>query len=394
MIDLSTNLGSRLREARRARGISQVEAAAGLGISRPTLIAVEQGRRQPTTGELVDMARIYGRQVHELVRESQPVEALSVRFRLDPGTEDETRAAVDTMQRVADDVLELESLLGASAPRAWAPPYDVSGLPLDVAASQVAESERRRLGLGSGPLSRLRDILEEDFGVRVFAVDLPSRIAGLFAVAEPVGACVAINARHPHERQRWTLAHELGHFLLHRESPEVTMIDPTRGRGERLAEAFAACFLLPDDGLTRRFQSARQARGGQFTAVDLLQLAAHYEVSAQAMALRLEGLHLVVGGWWESLIARGFRVQDAREQIGIEQSKRDTELLPLRSQYLAVGAYLDGALSEGLLARTLHADRVTARETVRRLAGSSDVAAEGSLQSWVLQPAQPEGSID
>jgi len=394
MIVLPSTLGSRLREARRARGISQVEAAEGLGISRPTLIAVEQGRRQPTSGELVDMARIYGRQVHELVRESPPVEALSARFRLEPGTEDETKAAVDTLQRVADDVVELESLLGASAPRAWPPPYDVSGLPLDVAASQVAESERRRLGLGNGPLSRLRDILEEDFGVRVFAVDLPSRIAGLFAVAEPVGACIAINARHPHERQRWTLAHELGHFLLHRESPEVTMIDPTRGRDERLAEAFAASFLMPDDGLTRRFQTARQARGGHFTAVDLLQLAAHYEVSAQAMAFRLEGLRLVAGGWWDSLTARGFRVQDAREQIGIEQSRRDIELLPLRSQYLAVGAYLDGELSEGLLARALHADRVTARETVRRLAGSSDVAAEGSLQSWAWLPAQPVGPID
>lgn len=380
----TTNLGPRLREARRSRGISQTEAAQGLGISRPTLIAVEQGRRDATPAEIAEMARMYGRHVHDLVRHSPPVEALSARFRLGTGTEEQTRAAVDTLQRVADNVVELEQMVGAKPQRNWPNTYDTSGLPLDIAARQVADAERHRLGLGTGPIPHIREILEDEYGIRVFSVPLPSRVAGLFALAEPIGACIAFNSGHPNERQRWTLAHELGHFLMHRSTTEVTLLQPSRNRDERLAEAFAAHFLIPDESLTRRFQAARHARGGSFTAVELLKLASQFEVSAHAMALRIEDARLVAAGWWDSLISRGLRVQEAKTQIGIPRTDGDIELLPLRIQYLAVEAFLNGDLSEGRLARTLHIDRVSAREKVRQLGGSSDVAPQGGFQSWTL----------
>src|SRR5688572_18022498 len=90
-------LGARLREARRARGMSQADAAAGIGVSRHTLIAVEQGKRVPTAAELVDFARLYGRDVHELVRDTPPVEALTARFRAAEQGSSDTRAAVDEL---------------------------------------------------------------------------------------------------------------------------------------------------------------------------------------------------------------------------------------------------------------------------------------------------------
>lgn len=385
----SKHVGARLRAARLSNGISQATAAQGLGISRPTLIAVEQGRRQPTPAELVDMARIYGRSVHELVRDTPPVEALATRFRLEVGAEDEISRAVDALQRVADNVVELEELVGAQSDRRWPAQYDTTGLPPDIAARQVADSERQRLGLGTGPLTRLREILEDEYGIRVFAIGLPRHIAGLFAVAEPVGACIVFNSKHPRERQRWTLAHELGHFLMHRNSSEVTAMEASRGRDERLAESFAGAFLMPEDGLVRRFQSARRSKNGAFTAVDLLQLAATYEVSAQAMAIRLEDARLVASGWWDGLIARGLRVQDAKEEIGLLSEQADSQLLPVRIQYLAVEAFLEGQLSEGRLARTLNCDRVTARDRVRHLSESSDVAPQGNLRLFELSLDDP-----
>jgi transcriptional regulator with XRE-family HTH domain len=39
-------VGKRLSDARKARGITQDEAAKHLGCSRPTLIAIEQGKRE------------------------------------------------------------------------------------------------------------------------------------------------------------------------------------------------------------------------------------------------------------------------------------------------------------------------------------------------------------
>jgi Zn-dependent peptidase ImmA (M78 family)/DNA-binding XRE family transcriptional regulator len=366
--------------------MSQTDAAAGIGISRPTLIAVEQGRRQPTAGELVEVGRLYGRQVHELVRDTIPVEALSARFRVTNDDPDDMRDAVDTLQRLADDMVELERIVDVENVRRWPEEYDVTGLSNDAAAEQVAESERRRLGLGDGPLANLRAVLENDLGLRVFYFPMPSSVAGLFAVAEPAGACVGINSRHPFERQRWTLAHECAHFLLNRYASEVTAIAPSKARDERTAEAFAAHFLMPKEGLTRRFQVARRNRAGQFSAIDLLQLSALYEVSAQAMALRLEDLDLLAGGWWQSLVTRGLKVLDARASLGIATKVRDEQSIPQRAQYLAAEAFLDGRLSEGRLARVLRLDRVAARQLVQRLTRSHDIESTGHTESWLWEP--------
>ncbi|WP_261558204.1 XRE family transcriptional regulator [Frankia tisae] len=377
-------LGTRLREARRARGISQAIAAERIGVSRPTLIAVEQGRRRPLPAELVSLAHLYGRQVHDLARPTPPVEALLASFRIEPGKEaTEKQRAVEELQRLADDVTELETISSTVMPRNYPPTYDIDGLPIDMAAEQVAQSERRRLGLGDGPVQQLRTVLEGEVGLKIFAFRLPPKIAGLFTVAEPAGACIGLNVLHPFERQRWTLTHEWGHFLTSRWSAEITELGEGPARAsERFAEAFAAHFLMPASSITHRFQTIRRSRDGRFTAADLLQLAAQYQVSAQACALRLEDLRLVAAGWWSGLVSRGLKVVEAREKLGLETLARDDQLLPQRMQYLAVEAYLEGKLSEGRLARLFQVDRVSVRDIVRRLGESSDVGSQGDLQSW------------
>lgn len=388
----SAPLGERLREARRARSLSQEEVAAELGVSRPTLIAVEQGRRTPRPEEIVTLARLYGRTVHELVRATPPTVGLAAQFRAGARAEAaDTAGAVDDLQRLVDDVVELETMLAAPSARRYPEPYDIDGLPIDVAADQVADAERRRLGLGDGPVPQLRELLEEDVGVRIFALPLPSKVAGLFGHAEPAGTCIAVNAKHPHERQRWTLAHEYGHFLTSRWSAEVTGLAAGRQPArERFADAFAANFLMPTAGVTRRFQALRRSRGGSFTAADLLQLAASYEVSAEALAVRLEDLRLVTAGWWSGLLARGLRVEAARAAVGLPARERDLEVMPRRIRYLAVEGYLDGELSEGQLASLLRLDRAAARRLVNRLSASAEVDSDGGLHDYTWDLTVPD----
>lgn len=385
---IGPDLGARLREARRGTGLSQAQVAVALSMSRPTYIALEQGKRPPSGDDLVRLAALFGRQVHELVRPGQPVEAMSARFRLsEEAAHSETGAAVSDLQRIADDLLELEQHLGMRPHRRWPSEYDSAGLPPEVAAEQVADAERARLGLGDGPLAALRELLEDDLGIRVFSFDMPSKVAGMFVLAEPAGACIGLNARHPHERQRWSLAHEYGHFLMHRAASEITDVTPGRRSEERMAEAFAGCFLMPRDGLVRRYQQASQSRG-EFTPVELFHLADTYEVSPSALAFRLEGLGLIRSGWWDRLTSRGLKVQAARASLGIADVERDTHALPRRVRYFAFDAYLRGELSEGRLARSLRIDRVQARELAHRLLAAQDVAPEGDVEQWTWAPEQ------
>jgi Zn-dependent peptidase ImmA (M78 family)/DNA-binding XRE family transcriptional regulator len=377
-------LGERLREARRARGLTQAEAAQHLGVSRPTLIAVEQGRRRPTPTELVTLAELYGRRMHELMRSSPPVEALAASFRLSPGdAKSATDLAVDSLERIVDDVLELEEISGVSLAKNYPPVYDMEGLPIDTAAEQLAVSERHRLGLGDGPVLELRNLLEGEVGLRIFSLPLPAKVAGLFAFSERAGACIGVNAGHPLDRQRWTLAHECAHFLTDRWSAEVTRLSSgSLPSGELFAETFAANFLMPASSLTRRFQAARRSRASTFTAADLLQLASEYQVSAMALAIRLQNLGLLGAGWWDTLESRGFKVMEAQDQLGIARMPQDHELLPQRTKYVAIEAYLNGQMSEGQLARLFKMDRVDTREAVDRLTRSFDTNTDGGVQAW------------
>src|SRR5216684_3936968 len=74
-------LGLRLQEARKARGMTQQRAAEALGMSRPTYIAIEKGERLVQPGELIRLAELYGRSVHELQRRRLPIRDFAPHFR-------------------------------------------------------------------------------------------------------------------------------------------------------------------------------------------------------------------------------------------------------------------------------------------------------------------------
>ncbi|MBK6982766.1 MAG: ImmA/IrrE family metallo-endopeptidase [Betaproteobacteria bacterium] len=81
--------------------------------------------------------------------------------------------------------------------------------------------------------------LLEDQGIKVIALALPESVSGSKAYASVVDgervAMIVVNDRHNGERQRFTLAHELGHLV----------IDWPAGTGqehERAADRFAGAF--------------------------------------------------------------------------------------------------------------------------------------------------------
>lgn len=74
-------LGQRIAEARKARGKTQEEVANHLGCSRPTYIAIEKGRRAAKPGEVVILARFFGRTVNELVRPGEPTSDIGSQLR-------------------------------------------------------------------------------------------------------------------------------------------------------------------------------------------------------------------------------------------------------------------------------------------------------------------------
>lgn len=98
---------------------------------------------------------------------------------------------------------------------------------------------------------------------------------------------IILNAFEPVVRQRFSLAHEFKHLLDHPRLRDgiVQPQTPTQYlANERLCDYFAACLLMPRAWVKTAFASGIQ---------DPVALAQHFEVSPQAMHVRLQQLGLV-----------------------------------------------------------------------------------------------------
>lgn len=115
---------------------------------------------------------------------------------------------------------------------------------------------------------------------------------------------IAVNSAQHENRQRFTIAHELGHFLLHRGTKlhfdedfridyrDATSSDATK-REEIEANAFAAALLMPRRILMRDW--LRLAPDDKEISDAIRTLAKRYRVSQKAMELRLVNrIHLPV----------------------------------------------------------------------------------------------------
>lgn len=361
----SQQLGERLAGARKRVKLTQAEVADRVGIARTTLVAIEKGERRPSNAEMVRLGEILKTSVHDLSRESLVRVEISPRFRAGFGVDKKSSPIAEAVERLRTfgaRYAELEWLHGlrrVPARLETLRTYRVeAGAPSTledrIAGEDAARTIRGMLGVGDEPALHLDERFEIEAGLRIFYLDrLPSSVAAFLVWSDDIGACAAINADHPAEKRRWSLTHEVGHLLRDPEAGDVLDDHESMKRADEVfPESFATEFLMPAAGVQKRF--ADKCRAGRFTPIDLVALARFFEVSFQAMSLRLEDLRLLPRGSYDKISKS--QIREARFPMAPSVRK-----LPDRYVALAVAAYDQELLSEGELAGYLDTDIADAR---------------------------------
>lgn len=131
-------------------------------------------------------------------------------------------------------------------------------------------------------------------GVAVIqAPEQPSDLAGALVVHGD-NAMVLYNRGHPENRQRFTVAHELGHLLMHTKAGQDNILfrDDRSSKGtiikEIQANAFAAALLIPENEIRRRVKDPITSLHDD----KVEDLAREFAVSALTMSYRLQDLNL------------------------------------------------------------------------------------------------------
>jgi Zn-dependent peptidase ImmA (M78 family)/transcriptional regulator with XRE-family HTH domain len=383
-------IGRRLKLAREARELSQQAAAEAIGVPRTAITQIEAGNRSVSTLELARLASLYARPVNHFFEEMNDVEAedvLVALYRAAPGLEHDAgmRRHVDHCLRLCQEGVLLEGVLGFP-PRSGPPVYDVrtprSGGEAVAQGEEVAEKERRRLAIGSTPISDVSELIGTQ-GVWASGTVLPDDVSGMFLQHPSIGLAIIVNAGHSRGRKRFSYAHEYAHALLDR-TRNVT-VSSTGNSGElveKRANAFAAAFLMPregifealrglDKGLPSRHETTifDAASGGhidaefrtppgsqRITYKDVAHVARRFGVSYQAALFRLKSLRHISQQAVEDLLRREdagrsyLRALDMYGDLEDPEEKKywDREL---RSEvaHLAIEAYRRGEISRGRL---------------------------------------------
>lgn len=110
-------------------------------------------------------------------------------------------------------------------------------------------------------------------------------VAGVF-INDDVFPVIVVNSRERHVRQRFTIAHELGHYFL--GHGQKSFAEPGgKGCQERDAERFAACLLMPRAWVLRYWEAYAANRENRLSI-----LAELFDVSSAALKRRVKELGL------------------------------------------------------------------------------------------------------
>jgi Zn-dependent peptidase ImmA (M78 family) len=138
------------------------------------------------------------------------------------------------------------------------------------------------------------DKIAENLGITIRYEPAEDKLSGAL-IRKPGEAVIGVNSSHHSNRQRFTIAHEIAHFELHKgmrlhidESFLVNLRDGSLNREEVEANTFAAELLMPTDFITRDAERLRGEVEGE-----VLRLAKRYRVSQRAMEIRLANLGLI-----------------------------------------------------------------------------------------------------
>ena len=289
--------GDRIRQARELRGYTQTELARRVGVSQAAIAYAEGGRSQHSDDLLEAIALQTGFPLSFFRQDTTvdfPLGSLLFRRRASMTSAQMTRA-----RRYGQTMFEVAQKLER---RLQGPPLRLPQHGDDPAAA--ARLTRSTMGLSpETPIPNLINAAERS-GVLILVLPIPLDRGDAFSVwpssnmQKPV---IVITGDAPGDRLRLSVAHELGHLVMH-QAPKGTS-----AQMEREAYRFAGELLLPEVAMPQEITAP-------VTLSSIALLKPRWGVSIQAIIRRAHELKIITERQYRYLMeqvgARGWRTRE------------------------------------------------------------------------------------
>ena len=294
--------------AREAKGYTQKELAARLNNSQSRLSKLESGEVTPHEQEIQNLVAVLAQGRDFFFQEAAATSASVSFYR-------KTRTLPLTMLRRCNAEmnicrLEIERQVAGfklgNRNLPYLPPQENGG------AVSVAQKLRDSWGLAKGPIKNLTTLIE-DAGCIIVEYPFPSRkLDGLSIHAEGKPPIIFLNKELPKSRRRLSLAHELGHLIMHTNPHENV---------EEEAWDFAAEFLTPGAEISDQLANLNIDRLGR--------LKTEWGISMQAILQRAKKLGKISDSYhrflWIQIAKCGYRVREPFEDVIPDETPLELE---------------------------------------------------------------------
>ncbi|MBA2393623.1 MAG: ImmA/IrrE family metallo-endopeptidase [Ktedonobacteraceae bacterium] len=270
------SIGKRIKSARIIAGSSQRDLANRAEVSAMAISKYERDMDTPGSAVLLRLADALSVNIEYFFRPTTVTfSSPTYRKRASlPALED--ASILERIQEWLERYLDIESLLNRASTFTLPPPQRIE---IMEEIESAALALRKQWCLGLDPIENLMEVCE-DHGIKIGLVDGHPDFDAVTLQANDTIPVIALRRDMPGDRQRFCLAHELGHLILQ----PIEHID-----AEKAAHRFAGALLAPCSTVELELGTKRHTIGLN----ELYLLKCKYGLSMQAWIYRAKDLNIL-----------------------------------------------------------------------------------------------------
>lgn len=279
------DIARKLKFAREAIGYTLKKASQESEIGESSISEFENSKREPKFSQLSRLAEVY-RKTIDIFLSDEPIIEDTVLWRDKPDSAESKKTEAEFKQ-LCEKYHRLE-VLTDEVKECSLPKPDISK-PEEFTFRQAelfAKKAKKWFQLGDVPIASLKRLLEEVYYIKIFYLEYSG--SSISTVSNRFGPAILLNAKSKQWRRSYDLAHELFHILtwsiFRAQSAELSESE------EKLADAFASRFLMPEESIKERVESSLNEQE-QISLDRLDDIAREFDVSLEAMLYRVASIY-------------------------------------------------------------------------------------------------------
>ena len=272
--------------ARESRGVTQNQLVEQIpNLNQGNYSKMEKGLISVPDETISNIAKVlrYSKSFFFKRSVNTPISSFYYRKRVSMSKKDLSilEAKLDIIRLIVDELLESVDIPDFNIPH-----FEVDD---DTSATNIAIKIREFLKIPRGPISNLIEVLEAAGVIIYFFKANVSKFDGITLLTDKGQPIIFINESISNDRKLYTIAHELGHLIMHIPYSPL----PTDRDEEKEANEFAGEFLMPYLDCRNDLMDLRYNQLGT--------LKSYWKVSKAAIVYRAKNIYAITGERYTNL---------------------------------------------------------------------------------------------